>query len=74
MFINLYDGAAFSLYAPICWNSLPEDLRTTETTAVFEHKFKTYLFRLLIKIFYACVLSLTSQADVKHFEVRKVLY
>ena len=36
--------AAFSYYGPRLWNSLPENLRVTETAEVFKKRLKTHLF------------------------------
>lgn len=39
-------GAAFSYYAPHCWNSLPESIRSAPTLAIFKSRLKTHLFTL----------------------------
>ena len=38
--------AAFSFNGPELWNTLPLDLRIADSLAIFEKKFKTYLFNL----------------------------
>ena len=41
-----YGMAAFSVYAPRLWNTLPESLRVAETLETFKRNLKTYLFSL----------------------------
>jgi hypothetical protein len=36
---------AFSVAAPLAWNRLPAELKTTRSTAVFKRGLKTFLFR-----------------------------
>ncbi|KAF7648040.1 hypothetical protein LDENG_00162940, partial [Lucifuga dentata] len=36
--------AAFSLYAPVIWNKLPESLRSTTSLNFFKSGLKTFLF------------------------------
>jgi hypothetical protein len=36
---------SFSVYGPILWNSLPDDLRFETEIAIFKRKLKTFLFR-----------------------------
>ena len=41
-----FGDAAFSHYAPSCWNKLPEELRGAENIDIFKRKLKTHLFSL----------------------------
>jgi hypothetical protein len=40
-----YGDRAFSKAAPILWNSIPYDIRTSSSVDIFKHNLKTYLFR-----------------------------
>ena len=44
--------AAFSLYGPQLWNSLPENLRVAETVEVFKKRLKTHLFNQAFNWFF----------------------
>ena len=37
---------AFAVAGPEAWNSLPVDIRSSETVTLFKNRLKTYLFKL----------------------------
>lgn len=43
--LKRYGERSFNSFAPKTWNSLPEDLRTSESLYIFKKKLKTYLFK-----------------------------
>ena len=40
-----YSKRCFKIMAPVLWNSLPYDIKTSESLGVFKKRLKTYLFR-----------------------------
>ena len=43
--LKTYGGRAFSVNGPILWNSLPNNIRETETLSTFKNQIKTFLFK-----------------------------
>ena len=43
-----YGDRAFSICAPRLWNSIPLDIRKSNSVSTFKKQFKTYLFRKFI--------------------------
>lgn len=47
-----YEQTAFAVKAPILWNSLPMDSRSTKSVSVFKSYLKTYLYILALCEFF----------------------
>lgn len=43
--LKTYGGRAFSVNGPMLWNSLPNNIRETETLSTFKNQIKTFLFK-----------------------------
>ena len=43
--LKTYGGRAFSVNGPMLWNSLPNNIRETETLSTFRKQIKTFLFK-----------------------------
>ena len=43
--LNSYGGRAFSVAAPLLWNSLPQHVRDAESLDIFKRHLKTVLFK-----------------------------
>ena len=43
---STFADRSFSVYAPKLWNTLPDELKTIQTTDMFKKHLKTYLFRI----------------------------
>ena len=41
-----FGNRAFAVAGPEAWNSLPVDIRSSETVTLFKNRLKTYLFKL----------------------------
>ncbi len=41
---SIKGGRAFSYLAPKLWNSLPDNVRSSDTLSLFESRLKTHLF------------------------------
>ena len=46
--IKTYGNRAFSICAPRLWNSIPLDIRKSNSVSTFKKQLKTYLFRKFI--------------------------
>ena len=42
--LKTYGERSFSYAAPDVWNQLPQDVKSSETIAIFKKRLKTYLF------------------------------
>ena len=43
--LKTYGGRAFSVNGPMLWNSLPNNIRETETLSTFKKQIKTFFFK-----------------------------
>ena len=53
--LNSYGRRAFSVAAPLLWNSLPEHVRHAESLDIFKRQLKTVLFK---RAFYKLIILL----------------